>query len=133
MKTVLALMTALMVLTPAAAGEERACPHGDPRAINKLVAPVVRQDGRLAGYAFVTPRLCLARGYSMSNVREEEHFLMDALVRAVHANPFILHQDGVETDRSDAENAFSRAVNGRFGANVIAFDLAGDDMRLIRR
>jgi len=92
----------------------------------------VAEEGRLAGYAFVTPRVCLARGYSALDFREREHFLMDAMVRAVQHSPFRLLADD-SVDRSDAEAAFRTALAQVYSpGQVTAIGLEGDDIRLMR-
>lgn len=132
MKTALTSLLAVLVLTPGAPAAENGCQHGDPRNANKLVAPVVREDGRLAGYAFVTPRVCFARGFNSFDFREDEHFLMDAMVRAVHRHPFVLNEDGETTDRQAALAAFREAVEQVYNGQASGYDLSGDDLRLIR-
>jgi len=127
----LALIIALAAASSALA-EETACSDNQTAGVNKLVAPVVTGDNRLAGYAFVTPRVCLARGYSALDFREREHFLMDALVRAVQHSPFRLLPDG-SVDRSDANAAFRDSLAQIYGPQqVSAIALQGDDVRLMR-
>lgn len=132
MKTAaLALILALGAASSAQA-EGTACADNQTVGVSKLVAPVVDADNRLAGYAFVTPRVCLARGYSALDFREDEQFLVDALVRAVQHNPFRLEPDG-SVDRTGAEAAFREALARIYlPQDVNAIALEGDDLRLIR-
>ncbi|MGY6629294.1 MAG: hypothetical protein ACXIVL_12315 [Oceanicaulis sp.] len=132
MKAFLFVLVLVLAGGPAALAEDGACPDGQTTSVNKLVAPVVSEDNRLAGYAFVTPRVCLARNYSALDFRQEEHILMDALVRAVQHSPFRLLPDG-SVDRSDAEAAFRQALEQIYGSQqASAIALQGDDMRLMR-
>lgn len=121
-----------LIATPSAFADDNACPENQSASVNKLVTPVVTDAGELAGYAFVTPRVCLARGYSVLDFREREHFLMDALVRGVQHSPFRLLPDG-SSDRTDAEAAFRRALAEVYAPDqVTAIALEGDDVRLMR-
>lgn len=132
MKAVILAFAIALLAAPSALAEEAACADNQTAGVNKLVAPVVSEDSRLAGYAFVTPRVCLARNYSALDFREREHFLMDALVRAVQHNPFRLLPDG-SVDRSDAEAAFREALTHIYSPQqVSAIALQGDDIRLMR-
>lgn len=132
MKAVIFALALALTGAPSALAQEAECAENQRAGVNKLVAPVVAGEGRLAGYAFVTPRVCLARGYSALDFREQEHFLMDALVRAVQHNPFRLMPDG-RVDRSDAEGAFRAALLEVYDAQrVSAIALEGDDIRLMR-
>lgn len=127
----LALMVTL-IAAPCVVADEAECPEDQRAGVNKLVAPLVAEEGRLAGYAFVTPRMCLARGYSAMDFREREHLLMDAMVRAVHQSPFRLLPDG-NIDRGDAETAFRAVLEQVYRpGQVTAIALEGDDIRLIR-
>lgn len=128
-----ALVFALACLaTPPAVADDDACPENQAVSVNRLVTPVVTDAGALAGYAFVTPRVCLSRSYSALDFREREHFLMDALVRGVQHSPFRLQPDGA-FDRTDAEAAFRRALAQVYDPDrVSAIALAGDDARLMR-
>jgi hypothetical protein len=132
MKALVLALALALIAAPSALAEEAECADNQRAGVNKLVAPVVAEEGRLAGYAFVTPRVCLARGYSALDFREREHFLMDALVRAVQRNPFRLMPDG-SVDRSESEAAFRVALAQVYDAQrVSAIALEGDDIRLMR-
>lgn len=132
MKAAVFALALALIAAPSALADEEACAENQSAGVNKLVAPVVAEEGRLAGYAFVTPRVCLARGYSALDFREREHFLMDAMVRAVQHSPFRLQPDG-STDRSGAEAAFRAALAEVYSPDqVTAIGLEGDDIRLMR-
>ncbi|MCH8489512.1 MAG: hypothetical protein LAT81_06215 [Oceanicaulis sp.] len=132
MKAVVLALVFAVCAAPSVLAEEAACADNQMAGVNKLVAPVVSGDDRLAGYAFVTPRVCLTRGYSALDFREREHLLMDALVRAVQHRPFRVLPDG-SVDRSDAEAAFREALARIYGPQqVSAIALQGDDIRLMR-
>jgi len=132
MKTAAFALALALIAAPSAFADEAACAENQAAGVNKLVAPVVAEEGRLAGYAFVTPRVCLARGYSALDFREREHFLMDAMVRAVQHSPFRLLADD-SVDRSDAEAAFRTALAQVYSpGQVTAIGLEGDDIRLMR-
>ena len=132
MKALVFALALALIAAPSALAQEAECADNQRAGVNKLVAPVVAEEGRLAGYAFVTPRVCLARGYSALDFREREHFLMDALVRAVQRNPFRLMPDG-SVDRSESEAAFRVALAQVYDAQrVSAIALEGDDIRLMR-
>lgn len=121
-----------LIATPSAFADDNACPENQSVSVNRLVTPVVTDAGALAGYAFVTPRVCLSRSYSALDFREREHFLMDALVRGVQHSPFRLQPDGA-FDRTDAEAAFRRALAQVYDPDrVSAIALEGDDARLMR-
>ncbi len=131
-----ALALALIVTlfgAPSAFAETDDCAESESVRANKLVAPIVAEEGRLAGYAFLTPRVCLARSYSALDFHEKEHVLTDALVRAVQRSPLRLLPDS-SVDRSDAEAAFREALAAVYGpGDVTAIGLQGDDFRLMRR
>lgn len=96
-----------------------------------LVVPVT-DSGRLYGYAFVTPRLCLARGVSEFTVTSQMHFIVDEMVRAAHRTPMTLNEDlTVARDQTSAAMlvAAQQIVGGQ---RVERLQLSGNDVRTLR-
>ena len=105
------------------------CRHVDVPA---QVAPVVRGE-RLIGYAFVVPRLCLARGVSEDRIREQLHFVVDRMVRAAHATPFTLDEDG-DPDNAATAAAWTVELGELLGEEALSdLRLLGGDLRLLQR
>ena len=111
------------------AADEETC--GNNAGSSALVAPVVHQGG-LYGYAFVTPRLCLARGVNAFSVTNDMHLIVDRMVRAAHRTPMTLNDD--QSLNKDATNAAmlaaAREVIG--GSRIERLELLGDDVRALR-
>ena len=96
-----------------------------------LVIPVTQAE-RLVGYAFVTPRFCLARGVNRFQLDDRMHFIVDRMIREAHRTPFTL--DG-EASMSEAEtnSALLAAASTIIGeGRVERLDLLGSDLRLIQ-
>lgn len=109
-------------------GPDDTCPRD--LTVPALVVPVVDR-GQLTAYAFVTPRLCLARGANESRLRDDLHFVVDRMVRASHAHPFSF-VDG-ELNRTETRAAISAEVAAIVGEGRIErVDLLGSDLRYIR-
>ena len=69
-----------------AAAQEFAAPDYNHVDLPKMAAPIVA-DGRLVAYAFVNVRLRLKPGVDVWRVRERNHLVLDALVKASHTHP----------------------------------------------
>lgn len=95
-----------------------------------LVIPVTRNQ-RLVGYAFVTPRFCLARGVNRFQFDDRMHFIVDQMIRAAHRTPFTLNEESAlaETDTNAALLAAAAAIIGE--DRVERLDLLGSDLRLL--
>lgn len=110
-------------------GEDETCPRNVD--VPSIVIPIAA-DGRLFGYAFVTPRICLARGVSESRFIAQQHFMVDAMIRAGHAHPFVLHRDGA-IDREDTRTHLLAALETVASTGQIErLDLLGADIRPVR-
>ncbi len=111
------------------AADEETC--GNDAGSSALVAPVVHQGG-LYGYAFVTPRLCLARGVNAFSVTNDMHFIVDRMVRAAHRTPMTLNEDRSLNKHATnaAMLAAAREVIGE--SHIERLDLLGDDVRALR-
>ena len=109
-------------------GPDPTCPRlFDPP---KLVVPVV-SDGRLRGYAYILPRLCLTRSSRLDHMGEN-HLLMDRMVRAAHRAPLELTEDGVLV-REETHAAVLEAAGEIIGEGEIdRLDLLGDDILVLR-
>jgi hypothetical protein len=111
------------------AADVESCPND--AGTSALVIPVVDR-GALYGYAFVTPRLCLARGVNAFSVTDEMHFIVDGMIRAAHRTPISLNAD--LTLNKDAANAAmlaaARSIIGE--SRIERLDLLGDDFRPVR-
>jgi hypothetical protein len=96
-----------------------------------LVVPIVDR-GTLFGYAFVTPKLCLAGGVNRFSVLNDMHFIVDQMVRASHRTPFTLNAD-MSLDRTATNAAMLTAARSVIGeARVESLVLRGDDIRVLR-
>ena len=105
-------------------------PCDNPTGSAVLVAPVV-DEGFLTAYAFIRPRLCLARGVSEFAVTSEMHFIFDGMVRAAHRTPLTFNEDQTldrEATRA-AMLAAARAVTGE--DRVDGLKLCGRDVRAL--
>ena len=109
-------------------GPDPTCPRlFDPP---KLVAPVV-SDGRLRGYAYILPRLCLTRSSRLDHMGEN-HLLVDRMVRAAHRAPLELTEEGVLV-REETHAAVLEAAAEIIGEGEIdRLDLLGDDVLVLR-
>jgi len=105
------------------------CPND--AGTSALVIPIV-DHGALYGYAFVTPRLCLARGVSAFTVTNDMHFIVDQMIRAAHRTPMTLNPDMTlnKDAANDAMLAAARSVIGE--SRIERLDLLGDDIRTLR-
>jgi hypothetical protein len=109
--------------------DDRTCPNYAGSVT--LVLPVTR-DGSLYAYAFVTPRLCLARGVSEFNVTSQMHFVVDGMVRAAHRTPFTFNPEQ-QLDRDETVAAMLSAAREIVGeARVEELRLLGNDVRVLR-
>jgi hypothetical protein len=96
-----------------------------------LVIPVTRHD-RLVGYAFVTPRFCLARGVNRFQFDDRMHFIVDQMIRAAHRTPFTLDEDAALTETETNAALLSAAVAIIGDDRVERLDLMGSDVRLLQ-
>ncbi|WP_394694557.1 hypothetical protein [Hyphobacterium sp.] len=113
--------------------EELGVDDGDPRVISMpaIVVPLV-SDHRLRGYAYVHPRLLVARGNQSRRVQENTHFALDRLIRASHREN-LTDASGVTIDRERVREVWLEALAEYFGEGVIEqVSLATPDIRLIR-
>jgi len=109
--------------------DEENCPNYAGSSV--LVAPVVHRE-ELVGYAFITPRLCLARGVSEFAVTRQMHFIFDRMVRAAHRAPMTLDAD-MSVDREATRAAMLAAAQEVAGADrVEGLQLLGGDVRALR-
>lgn len=105
------------------------CPND--AGTSALVLPVV-QHGVLFGYAFITPRFCLARGVNAFTVTEDMHFIVDGMIRAAHRTPLSLNPD-MSLNKDAANAAMLAAARDVIGESRIErLDLLGDDIRAVR-
>jgi len=107
-------------------GEDETCPRNVD--VPSIVIPIA--SGRyLYGYAFVTPRLCLARGVNDSRVIERLHFLVDEMVRTAHRHPFQIDGQG-NIDREATRELLLTVLNEATESGQIErLDLLGSDIR----
>lgn len=111
------------------APDEDACPNSVGSVT--LVIPITSGE-RLFGYAFVTPRLCLARGVSEFTVTSQMHFIIDQMVRAAHRTPMALNDD-MSVDQSRTNAAMLQAAQNVVGERRIEqLQLLGNDVRALR-
>lgn len=113
----------------ALAEDAETCPNDATSAV--LVIPITDR-GRLFGYAFVTPRLCLARGVNAFSVTNEMHFIVDEMVRAAHRTPITLGADQA-LNRDATLAAMLEAARGVVGESRIErLVLLGEDFTAVR-
>lgn len=128
----LPLYNALDAATDAAMevfGPDDTCPRNV--TVPALVIPVVDR-GALVAYAFITPRLCLARGANENRLRDDLHFVVDRMVRSSHAHPFVITEG--ELDRSETHAAIFASVSEIAGEGRIErLDLLGSDLRFLNQ
>jgi len=111
------------------AAQEEECPGNVDSAT--LVVPIVDR-GALFGYAFVTPKLCLAGNVNRFSVLNQMHFIVDRMVRASHRTPFSLNADG-SVDQGAANAAMLAAAREIVGeSRVESLILMGEDLRVLR-
>jgi hypothetical protein len=113
--------------------EELGVDDGDPRVISMpaIVVPLVT-DHRLQGYAYIHPRLLVARGNQPRRVQENTHFALDRLIRASHREN-LTDETGEMIDRERVREVWLTALEEYFGEGVIEqVALATPDIRLIR-
>ena len=96
-----------------------------------LVIPVTEAE-RLVGYAFVTPRFCLARGVNRFQLDDRMHFIVDQMIRAAHRAPFTLDEEAAisEAETNSALLAAASTIIGE--GRVERLDLLGSDLRLLQ-
>jgi len=99
--------------------------------VHALAIPVT-DNNRLAGYGYVTPRLCLARGVRETRVRENLHHIVDALLRVAHEHPFVLDGEGGFDTLASHEHLFAAAEAVAGQGTVERMILLGGDIRLLR-
>ena len=95
-----------------------------------LVIPVTG-DGRLVGYAFVTPRFCLSRGVNRFQLDDRMHFVVDQMVRAAHRTPFTLDDEAEMAEAETNAALLSAALTVIGEGRVERLDLLGSDLRLL--
>ena len=113
--------------------EELGVNEGDPRVISMpaIVVPLV-SDHRLLGYAYIHPRLLVARGSQSRRVQVNTHFALDRLIRASHREN-LTDESGETIDRDRVREVWLAALAEYFGEGVIEqVSLATPDIRLIR-
>lgn len=112
--------------------EEAFAPPEGPYADLPMLAAPVAENGRLAGYAFVRPRLHLAAGTDDALVHDNAHMILDRFVRIAHAHPFERAGAGFDSEASHA--ALLDAAREMVGAaRVDSLELLGGDIRAMRR
>lgn len=105
MRRLLPLLLVLLAASPALAADEAAKP-GPPGTnidLEYLMAPLTGANGKLLGYAYISPRLTVTAESQVTPVREKVPFLQDAFIRDVNAkgiskpdNPQAVDIKGVE-------------------------------------
>ena len=110
-------------------GEDETCPRRVD--VPSIVVPI-ESHHHLYGYAFVTPRICLARGVSATRFIEDLHFLVDTMVRSAHRHPFMMDDAG-EIDRESTRQILYAAIGEVVDPTQIErLDLLGSDVRPLR-
>jgi hypothetical protein len=107
-------------------GEDETCPRNVD--VPSIVVPV-ESHHYLYGYAFVTPRICLARGVNETRFIERLHFVVDVMVRSAHRHPFHMDDSG-EIDREATREFLLTALADVVEPGQIErLDLLGSDIR----
>ncbi|WP_306015625.1 hypothetical protein [Oceanicaulis sp. MMSF_3324] len=107
-------------------GEDETCPRNVD--VPSIVVPI-ESSHYLYGYAFVTPRICLARGVSQTRFIERLHFMVDVMVRSAHRHPFHINEAG-EIDRENTREVLLAALGDVVDpAQIERLDLLGSDVR----
>lgn len=111
------------------APDEQSCPNELRSA--PIVLPVTEGD-RLVGYAFATPRFCLARGYNRFQMDDSMHFIVDRMIREAHRTPYAFLGNNT-IDKTAANEALLRVAREIIGGDRIErLDLLGSDVRYLR-
>ena len=96
-----------------------------------LVIPVT-DAGRLVGYAFVTPRFCLARGVNRFQLDDRMHFIIDQMIRAAHRTPITLDEDAAMAEAATNAALLTAASTIIGEGRVDRLDLLGSDLRMLQ-
>jgi hypothetical protein len=94
-------------------------PDVDPAVTLSPVALPIIVDGRLANYIFVTVKIKLTRSADEAALRDKEPYFRDALVRAAHRTPFVLHYDYNHVDAGRLRAVMLREAGAISGPNTI--------------
>jgi hypothetical protein len=122
MRISLALAFALIAATPAFAADK----PGDPGTnveMPFLIAPMSR-DGRLLGYAYISPKLVASTQAAANDIRDKIVFIQDAFVRDVNGAPVSQQADPTAVDRALLASrliADARKVVGTMKVAVVTF------------
>jgi hypothetical protein len=83
------------------------------RAVNLdgLVFPVFTADGKLKNYIFVNARMVVGPGKDLWKIREQSHFIRDAVLRAAHKTSFNLQGNFAKLDEKLATTECLKAAN----------------------
>lgn len=129
MKPAALLFLAALLILPARAAEESAAKGakkgGAPGTnvdLPYLMAPLLDDNGKLLGYAYITSRLTVATESDKLTVTEKMPFLQDARVRDVNANPVFTPGDHQKIDVAGVEArmlANARKIVGASRVKVI--------------
>lgn len=119
MRKLLALLLVL-IAAPAFAEKKKAEEPGTHVEMPFLIAPM-SEDGKLKGYAYISPKLTTSSPSASVEVREKLAFIQDAFVRDVNGAPISKPGAPTEVDRAALASrlaADARKVVG--GTKVVA-------------
>lgn len=76
-------------------------------------------DGRVINHVFVELKLYLKAGHPLEQVRAKDAHMRDALVRAGHANPFVLADNWNRVDERALAAAVMRIATQQLGSGIV--------------
>lgn len=117
-EALIAAALATVIATPGRAAEP-AKPSTDQAVDLSPVALPIVVDGRLANYIFVTVKVVLTPSADSLALRDKEPYFRDALVRAAHRTPFVLHYDYNHIDTARLRAVMLREAAAITGPNIV--------------
>jgi hypothetical protein len=111
------IFTALLLATPALAADlVKGGPPGTNVDMPFLMAPMTGNDGKLSGYAYLSPRLTADSAASALEVRNKLAFIQDAFIRDINGRPVTQANDPGSVDLAGVELRLANDARRVIGA-----------------